>query len=331
MLFSIGRSATRRLASTNFATSLPRSVVLRAATKPQFNALGIYRLSSQGIRGIASAGRSKKVSTSASVVTTPAKKRASKPAKKPASKPASKPAKKPTKKPTGKQTKAKAKAKAKPKPKAKPKRPVSEERKAILERQSLKRTALYAEPKTLPEQPYRLYITEMTQNKTAGQGITSQMASFGRDYRALPSSRIEELRSVANQNKLSNAAAYKAWVESHPVQEIYDANKARRTLKKKFNYPKRSLKLIRDERLPKKPATPFGLFTKARWASGEYTAAGAGITEAAARIGTEWKGLTAAERQPYEDLAHSLTEHYTKEANAVLNRRRSKSTKSPSP
>ncbi|KAI0555372.1 hypothetical protein F4679DRAFT_523473 [Xylaria curta] len=324
MLFSIGRSATGRLASTNFATSFARSVILRA-TKLQSNAPGIYRPSFQGTRGFASAGRPKKVSASASAVTTPAKKSARKPAKKP------------TKKPAGKQIKAKAtaKAKAKPKPKTKPKRaakrPISEERKAILERQSLKKIALFAEPKTLPVQPYQLFIAEMTQNKSDGQGLVNKMASLGRDFHALPSSRVEQLRSATEQNKLANAAAYKAWVESHPVQAIYDANKARKALKKKFNFPKRSVKVIRDERLPKRPPTAYSLFTKARWASGEYTTPGVRATDVASRIATEWKALTAAERQPYEDLARSQVEHYTKEANAVLDLKRSKRTKSPSP
>ncbi|KAI1756710.1 hypothetical protein F4782DRAFT_278456 [Xylaria castorea] len=327
MLFSISRSATRRLASTNFATSFARSVVFRATTKPQSNAPGIYKPSSQGIRGFASAGRPKKVSTSASAVTTPAKK------------PAKKPVKKPAKKLTVKRTKAKAKpklkAKAKPKAKAqaKPKRtkkPVSDERKAILERQSLKRIALFAEPKTLPVQPYQLFITEAAKGKGDGKGMIDKMAALGRDFRALPSHRIEQLRSVTEQNRLTNAAAYKAWVESHPVQKVYDANMARKTLKKKFNFPKRSLKVIRDARFPQRPATAFALFTKARWASGEYATSGTSAARLSSKVAIEWKGLTAAERQPYETLARSQAEHYAKGTNA-LDLVRSRSTKSPSP
>ncbi|KAI0459409.1 hypothetical protein F5B21DRAFT_499589 [Xylaria acuta] len=321
MLFSIGRSATRRLASTNFATSLGRSVVFRAATKSHFNAPGIYIPSSQAIRGFASAGRPKKVSTSKSAETTSAKK----PAKKPATK-------KLAKKPAIKKTKAKAKPKPKPKPTPKrAKRPVSEERKTMLERQSLKRTALFAEPNSLPTHVYQAFVVEKTQGKTDGRAVVNVMASVGRDFKALPSHEMERLKSVVGQNKLTNAATYKAWVESHSVQEIYDANLARKALKRKYRFPKKSVKLIRDDRIPKKPTTAFGLFTKARWASGDYSSGGAPISEIASKIANQWKGLTAAERKPYEDLARSQVEHYEKETNAVLVRKRSKRTKSPSP
>lgn len=96
--------------------------------------------------------------------------------------------------------------------------------------------------------------------------------------------------------KAKNKATYKAWVESHDPQAIYDANLARRLLKKKYDIPKATLKLIRDERLPKRPVTAFALFSKARWASGEYANSGS-VTAVASKLGEEWKSLTPAERK----------------------------------
>ncbi|KAI0447907.1 hypothetical protein F4803DRAFT_189714 [Xylaria telfairii] len=331
MLSSIGRSvAAGRLTSTNFATSFVRSVVVRAVPKSLSNAPGIYRPSSQAIRGLASLARPKK--TTSSAATTAAKK----PVKKSTTKTTKAKAKaSPKSKSTAKskaKPKAKAKAKAKPKPKVKRVRKgISPERQKILERRSLKRIALFAEPKALPEQPYQLFVVERTQGKSDGQSVVGKMAAVARDFKAVPSQEAERLKSVAEKNKLANAAAYKAWVESHSVQDIYDANRARRSLKKKFDIPKKSVKVIDDVRIPKRPATPFGLFTKARWASGEYSTEGVRITDITLRIASEWKEQTAAQRKPYEDLARSQSEQYVKEMDALVNRKRRLASKSPSP
>ncbi|KAI0817473.1 hypothetical protein GGR55DRAFT_20478 [Xylaria sp. FL0064] len=313
MLFSIGRSATRRLASTAIATSSTRLVVFRAATKVQFGAPGFNRRFPQAIRGFATAGRPKKASASASATT---KKTA---AKKPVKKSAAKP-------------KAKAKAKPKAKSKAKPratraKKPVSEERKGILERRALKRAALFDEPKTQATQPWPLFITEQTQGRK-GEIVVNKMAELSREYKALPSSELQRLKSKVEQAKASNEVNYKAWLESHSPQEIYEANLARKTLKRKYNIPKGPVKTLPDHRLPKRPSTPFALFTKARWASGDYSGE-SGLASKAPAIAQEWKKLTPAERKPFEDQAASETESYSKVMDALVSRR--KSSKSPSP
>ncbi|KAI1281033.1 hypothetical protein F5Y07DRAFT_316809 [Xylaria sp. FL0933] len=305
MLFSIGRSATRRLASAAIATSSTRSVVFRATTKVQFGAPGFNRRFPQAIRGYATAGRPKKAPTSATTKKTPAKK----------------PVKKSTAKP-----KAKAKAKAKPKPKPKPKqratrakKPVSEERKGILERQALRRAALFEEPKTQATTPWPLFIAEQTQGR---KGIvTDKIAELSREYKALPSSELQRLKSKAEQAKASNEVNYKAWLESHSPQEIYEANLARKNLKRKYNIPKGPVKILLDHRLPKRPSTAYALFTKARWASGDYSGEN-GLASKALAIAQEWKKLTPAERKPFEDQAASETESYSKVINALVSRKR---------
>lgn len=101
---------------------------------------------------------------------------------------------------------------------------------------------------------------------------------------------------------MKNDVAYKAWVETHTPQAIYDANLARKQLKRKYDFPKASLKLIRDERVPKQPPNAFALFVKARWASGEYSTKNDPITAITSKITNEWKGLSEAERQVREFL-----------------------------
>ncbi|KAJ8130653.1 hypothetical protein O1611_g2974 [Lasiodiplodia mahajangana] len=321
MLYSIGRSATRRLASTAFATSHARLVVFRAPTKAHSAAPGIYSRYSQAVRGYASAAQSKKVSASKATKKTPAKKAAKKPARKTTTKAKAKP-----------KTKAKAKAKPKAKPASKRvKRPISPERQTVLERRALKKVALFAEPKLASTQPWQLYVTEQSKGKGDGQPLTGKVATWARNYKALSSDEMQRLESIVQQNKLANAAAYKAWVESHTAQEIYEANLARRALKKKHNFPKGLLKLIRDERIPKRPSTAYGLYTKARWASGDFSGTSESASEAMGRIAGEWKSLKAAERQPYEDLAHAQAASYEKAITGVIVRKRRSRSKSPSP
>ncbi|KAI0535733.1 hypothetical protein GGR58DRAFT_425206 [Xylaria digitata] len=319
MLSSIGRLAAGRLVSTALTTSSTSSVVFRATPKLRFKVLGIYGSSRQAIRGLAAVARPKKPSPSAGAKKTATKKPAKKPTKKTT---ATAKAKAKAKAPAKTKTKTKPKAKAKPKPKPKKtKKPISEKRQALIERRTLRKTALFAEPKLLAGQPWQLFIVEQTQGKGSGNAA-QRMATLAPQYKALPSSEIQRLESAAAQNKVANAATYKAWVESHSAQEIYDANLARRALKRKYNIPKGLVKLIRDDRLPKRPASAFSLFTKARWASGEYSQTSSSLAEVGAKIAQEWKNQTAAERKPYEDLAQSESEHYQKTASAILDRKR---------
>ncbi|KAI0104802.1 hypothetical protein GGR51DRAFT_560802 [Nemania sp. FL0031] len=317
MLYSISRSATRRLASTAFATSQARLAVFRATIKPHFGAPGIYNRNPQAIRGLASATLTKKVPASKATGKTAAKKPAKKPAKKTATKAKAKP-----------KTKAKAKAKAKP-AKKRAKRPISDERKIVIERRALKNVALFTEPKLLATQPWQLYVAEQTQGKSDGESVTQKVSALAREYKALQPHEIERLESTSQQNRLANAATYKAWVETHTPQEIYDANRARKALKKKHNYPKGSVKIIQDDRIPKRPSTAYALFTKARWASGDFSGSSTPAIELMGRIAGEWKNLKAAERQPYEDLARAQSASYEKATNAIIDRKRT--TKSPSP
>lgn len=124
----------------------------------------------------------------------------------------------------------------------------------------------------------------------------------------------QRLQETADENKLTNNAAYKSWVETHTPQDVAEANRARARLRKARG--KTIPRAIRDERQPKKPQTSFALFTKARWASGDF--AGQRPVEVAGRIGDEWKALSEPEKGAYEELAKADGDRYERESLSIL-------------
>ena len=113
---------------------------------------------------------------------------------------------------------------------------------------------------------------------------------------------FQRLEEIAQKNKITAAAQYKAWVQTFTPVEVNEANNARQTLKRKYNIPKNSLKLIDDDRQPKRPRTAYAIFTKARWASGDL---GNKVTDAAKAIGREWRSLSDNEKQVGQFFEHS--------------------------
>lgn len=102
----------------------------------------------------------------------------------------------------------------------------------------------------------------------------------------------QRLQDAADKNRLANEASYKAWVASHPPEDIDAANKARTFLRRVSPIHRTP---IEDDRLPKRPVSSWILFSKARWASPTYT--GMSVKDATKMISSEWKEISASERQ----------------------------------
>ena len=94
---------------------------------------------------------------------------------------------------------AKAKTKATAKPKAKKtggtktrrKKPLSDEAKAKLEKRTLKKTALYNEPKSLPETAWVVYLTENVRGvSTTPETARDRFGALASQYRALPATEM---------------------------------------------------------------------------------------------------------------------------------------------
>ncbi|KAH7035295.1 uncharacterized protein B0I36DRAFT_90737 [Microdochium trichocladiopsis] len=300
MLCAASRAALRRLGPTVAAVPSRTLTIRLKAPISQAQANCAF----QGVRQFASVGRPKASTKSATTKAAATKKTKAGKAAKP-------------------KAKKKAATKPKPKPAKKTPKPKAPETLAIEDRRQLKRIAILFEPKTAPESAWRIYVAENLQGSqgTEFEKVTEKMAGVAQAYKTLSASELQRYAEKAEENRRANAAAYKAWVESHTVEEVSAANNARLKLKRLHNYPKGNVKTIKDERAPKHPTSSFGFFTKAKWASGEFSGGPDGLSSTAGAISTAWKNLSAAERQPYEDLARAESARYEKDYEAAYGRK----------
>jgi hypothetical protein len=86
-------------------------------------------------------------------------------------------------------------------------------------------------------------------------------------------------------------------VESHSVIDIDTANRARRRLRRisPANTSLHKKSDIKDDRQPTKPLSAYTMFALERWQSGDL--AGQRATDAAGKIGQEWRSLSDNQRQ----------------------------------
>ena len=107
-----------------------------------------------------------------------------------------------------------------------------------------------------------------------------------------PNESVQHYNHLAVQETERKAAERKAFIESHTVEQIRDANNARARLNRKGVY-KSKLAKLKD---PREPISigPYALFTRERWASGDMK--GIEVVQAAKLIGQEWRALSADEK-----------------------------------
>jgi hypothetical protein len=115
---------------------------------------------------------------------------------------------------------------------------------------------------------------------------------------------LQHYNHIANQNRAANEAAYKEWLTSHTPAEIEKANQARRLLWRRSGKTSQKLKLIKDDRLPKRPGSSFMLFAQERQRSGDLKHISLG--ETGKLLGQEWKELSDGDKQVR--LLHSHAE-----------------------
>ncbi|CAG8978234.1 hypothetical protein HYALB_00010725 [Hymenoscyphus albidus] len=304
MLSIIGRAAIRR-SGGNGSTIKFVSRNLTNVSRTSF----LKHFAPQSARTFATAKVSLKVKATKSATAKPKTKAA--PAKKtPAKKaPAKKAAKKVVKKPVKKPVKKKAKPAVK-KPKAR--KALTPEQKQKIENKKLK--ALLLSPPTLkPQSAWKIVISE-----AAGKGTTVE--NFSKEasarYKSLSAAELEAYQQQANENKLENQKIHARWLESLTPEQVRLSNQARRNLQ-----AKKAIKthlLITDSRAPKRPQTVYGLYTKQRWASGDFK--GVSVIEATRRLASEFRALSEAEKKPFLDQSEADRRRYKAEYLTVYGR-----------
>ncbi|KAJ9204112.1 transcriptional regulator family: HMG [Paecilomyces variotii] len=177
----------------------------------------------------------------------------------------------------------------------------------------LKITALEP-PKKLPQSAYTVAFQEkmVSGPKEEGKPPAQHFKEVANAVKELPSYELERYAQIAESNKAENSAAYDAWIKSHTPLQIKDANAARRRLKQLLGDAKSGKYYqLSDDRLVKKAASPYALFLKERYESGDFKHMS--VQEAAARAGEEWKGLTESEKQKFNELYKEAYERYSRE------------------
>ncbi|KAH9212586.1 hypothetical protein DL95DRAFT_524951 [Leptodontidium sp. 2 PMI_412] len=181
---------------------------------------------------------------------------------------------------------------------------------------ALKAAALTS-PKTKPSTAWRVILAE---GAKSGMNASSTFRDSASKYKSLSPAELESYNHIATKNAADNQAALKEWVESYTPDQIRLANNARRALRLLSKNGKRvkSLPAIEDERLPKRPANGWALYTGHRWASGDFK--GIKLSDAAKLMKKDWEALPASERQAYQDRGEADKQRYAKEFRAAFNR-----------
>ncbi|KAK2065781.1 hypothetical protein LY76DRAFT_585720 [Colletotrichum caudatum] len=190
------------------------------------------------------------------------------------------------------------------------------EEKQKLDVRKWKKLALLPDPKKLPTAKWLVYAAEATKGAESSAEVLKRVKESGESFRNLSSYELQRLQEKADENKLVNNATYKAWVESHTPQAVAQANRARMLLRNASG--RRKPAQIHDERQPTRAVTAFGLFLKARWASGDY--ADLSFSDASRRAHEEWKNLSESEKGAYNDLSQADRDRYARDALNVLGR-----------
>jgi hypothetical protein len=110
---------------------------------------------------------------------------------------------------------------------------------------------------------------------------------------------------AAQQNKVANEVALKAFVESRTVYEIHEANLARSRLRTKHG--KVGLLPFNDPRYPTRSLTSYFAFIKSRLRSPEFEGQ-LGQTRIVA-LAEQWKNMSAEERKVCKDTFREPLRH----------------------
>ncbi|KAL8681175.1 MAG: hypothetical protein Q9186_002707 [Xanthomendoza sp. 1 TL-2023] len=217
-----------------------------------------------------------------------------------------------------KSTKARKKSKkAKAKPAKKKKKVVTPEEKERIILKELKLNALKI-PKMAPASAFSVLLAERAKEMKvavgAGRSPATESSSM---YRAFTPEEREHYNHIANQNKVANKSKYKEWILSHTPSQIYEANRARRSLKSRSKSG-RSWPKLQDERSVLRQRNAYSGFVAQRYSSGDF--AGLNIAESGRLIGAEWRAMSESDKEPFTKESERDSARYKQEVKAVYKR-----------
>ncbi|KAI9728676.1 MAG: hypothetical protein M1828_002782 [Chrysothrix sp. TS-e1954] len=224
-------------------------------------------------------------------------------------------------KPTAKTT---AKTTAKPRTKKAP----SEHKTMYIRARELKPIALLDTPRRLPGSSYTLFASR---NSTRGTQVPVQQKEIATKYRQLSTGDRQHLVDESAENRVKNERALHAWIVSHSPEQIRLANEARRKMNSLRKASKatstqgvcQAVKLLKDDRKPRRPLTPYFQYMQERKASGDFQ--GVKITEMTKALGKEWQAMGAQEKERRLQEYGPIYEAYEKERKSLYPNVKSKS------
>lgn len=109
--------------------------------------------------------------------------------------------------------------------------------------------------------------------------------------------------SLAREDDVNKKRNFQEWLQSHTPTQIYHANLARKKLRFRLSNSSKYRDIV-DDRLVKRPQTPYIIFHGERLASGAYS--GMSMGQAAKEIAAEFKALSESEKKVCLPVSFSL-------------------------
>ncbi|KAH9827155.1 high mobility group [Teratosphaeria destructans] len=189
------------------------------------------------------------------------------------------------------------------------------------ELRALKKLALKPPP-VIKTNAWVVFMAEKMKEKLKGHkgDVKDKLAQNVRDisaqFKAMSPAQIEHYNHLAHTSKEESQAAFKKWVESHTPDEIAEANRARKALRRKTEAQRKKghkspWTEIEDDRTVKAPISAFTAFTVNRHKSPDFN--NISFVDRSKLVAQEWKALSQEEKNKYQRLRDQDMKRYIDE------------------
>ncbi|KAG9186604.1 hypothetical protein G6011_09712 [Alternaria panax] len=192
-------------------------------------------------------------------------------------------------------------AKKKAAPKKKPaKKVLTDEEKLQLRVRKLRQVALREPVSYRSVTALNVFVAENASGK--GSGVHN-VADIQKQFKNLTPAEREHWNHVAKERSVARRAEHQAFLNNYTPDQIRIANNARAMIRKLLKdklkgTPSHTSKLIDERAVPRKPSA-YTTFVKDRYASGDFR--NIAPSDSLKLIANEWKALSTAEKQKYQD------------------------------